>query len=107
MYKGDYEAGIRELETAVALNPSSATSLALLGRPLPFVGRPVQALAAIQKAMRLNPFPPDWYLGSLGRAHLGLGQYEEAVAAYREYARWLPDLIFCRLGLRLRVDGAH
>ncbi len=59
-YKGDSEAGIRELELAAELNPNNTTTHALLALYLPYVGRAQEASEHIQKAWRLSPFPPDW-----------------------------------------------
>jgi adenylate cyclase len=35
----------------------------------------------LEKAMRLNPFYPDWYLWYLADAYDALGRYEDVVAA--------------------------
>ena len=113
MYKRDYEAGIRELETAATLNPNSAKTQALLAQYLPNVGRSTEAVEAIKRAWRLNPFPDDWYLDAAGSAYHGVGQYEKAAAAWRECARRLPDYIWCPLELTFlymktgREEGAR
>ena len=36
-----------------------------------------ERLELLQRAMRLNPFYPDWYLWYLGEAYFDLGDYEE------------------------------
>ncbi len=96
---GDHKAGIRELETATELNPNSAKNHALLALWLPNVGRSQEALDHIRKAWRLNPYPEDWYFDSLGVAYYGAGRYEEAMAAWRECTRRMPDYIGCPLQL--------
>lgn len=98
-YKGDYEAGIRELELAAKLSPNVATTHALLALFLPYVGRSQEALEHIQKAWRLSPFPEDWYFDALGRTYHGAGRYDEAIAAWNECIRRLPDYIWCRVEL--------
>jgi len=45
----------------------------------------------IQKAMRLSPFYPDYYLGILGQSYRLLGRFEEAIAADKERLARNPE----------------
>jgi hypothetical protein len=38
------------------------------------------------KAIHLNPFPPNWYFFSLGNAFLLLGEYNQAAEAYKKHS---------------------
>ena len=38
----------------------------------------------IEKAMRLSPFYPDYYLGIIGQSYRLLGRFEEAIVADNE-----------------------
>jgi hypothetical protein len=47
-------------------------------------GRPADALADIQKALRLNPHPTGWYYWFLGQAQYLDRQYDLAVLTLRQ-----------------------
>ncbi|NIW10812.1 MAG: tetratricopeptide repeat protein, partial [Gammaproteobacteria bacterium] len=65
-----------EAEKAVALDPNSADEHARLGNVFNYAGRLEEAISAIDKAIRLNPFPPSWYFHCLGMAYREAGKYE-------------------------------
>ena len=45
-------------------------------------GKPAEAAALLEKAIRLTPtYYPAWWLSTLGRAHRLAGHYDEAIAA--------------------------
>jgi TolB-like protein/DNA-binding winged helix-turn-helix (wHTH) protein/Flp pilus assembly protein TadD len=74
--------------TAIAINPNFAPGYAQLGATELALHRPEAAIRAIQRAMRLSPRDPSLgpWCAMLGRAELGLGNYQEA-------ARWLVRAI--------------
>ena len=57
---------VEECERAVSLNPNSADNIVNLAMVLRSVGRVEEALALLNKAVRLNPMPPDFYLHEFG-----------------------------------------
>jgi tetratricopeptide (TPR) repeat protein len=69
---------------AVTLSPNSADILALFAVTLKSVGRVDEALMMIEKAIRLNPMPPEWYLHELGTYYRLLGRYDEAIAILKK-----------------------
>ena len=48
-----------------------------------YAGRTEEAIALIEKAMRLNPRYPLGYLVNLGAAYRTAGRYEEAIAIFK------------------------
>ena len=53
-------------------------------------GKPAQALEEIQKAINLNPLPPDTYLNTLGYTYYLLDRPEEAIPVLEDvYQRQL------------------
>jgi adenylate cyclase len=100
-YKGDFDKGIRELETAIASDPNCAKAYAFLAGWLPYVGRSAEAMAALQKAWRINPYPDDWYLWGAAWAYWGTGHCEKAITIWEECARRLPDHIWSRTDLTI------
>jgi tetratricopeptide (TPR) repeat protein len=47
-------------------------------------GEPGRAIDLLARAMRLNPYHPDWYLWHLGDAYFDLGDYEQTVLTLRK-----------------------
>ena len=76
-----HDKGIAEAEQGVALDPNFAEAYNRLGLVLRFAGRPEEAVPAIKKAIRLNPFPPGVYFYNLATAYAYVGQCEEAITA--------------------------
>ena len=87
------------MEKALALNPNAADLVANMGFPLISVGRPEEAVGWVKKAMRLNPYYPDWYPGALGFAYYQARQYEEAIAPLKEAVGRNPKALWMRLPL--------
>ena len=83
LMKGEHERALAEYERAFTLNPNDADLMADMGYVLTYVGRADEGLSLVEKAMRRNPFYPDWYLNVLGMALYTVHQYEEAVAALK------------------------
>ena len=88
-------------QQAIALSPNGAEVHALLAVTLNFAGRPEDGLTMIEKAMRLSPVYPSWYLHVLGMSHYLVGRYEEALAAFTHSRDRYPDVWFPYVGLVL------
>jgi adenylate cyclase len=78
-----YEKAISVMESAIAMNPNNDFFKAFLGQVLVYAGKPQDGIIAIQKAMRLNPFYPTWYLYHLAVAYELTSRYEDAIEAYK------------------------
>jgi len=51
---------------------------------LTFAGRPAEAIKVVEKAIRLNPQHPPYYLWTLGRTYFLTGRHEQAIEVYKE-----------------------
>ncbi len=72
---------IAAFERATELNRSFASAHATLGHALTLAGRPEEAIASLETAMRLSPHDPRlqlWFIRT-GLAHFGAERYEDAV----------------------------
>ena len=78
---GDNIMALDCFDRALALNPNNSDALANCAWPLMFEGRTDEALARLERAMRLNPFHPDWYLWGLGMAQYLRGNCRDACDA--------------------------
>ena len=99
LFQRQFDRAIKEGERAVALNPNGADHRVWLAMILTSAGRPEEAVELVNKAIRLNPFPPNWYFLSLGNAFFTMGRYEEAVGAYKRTFERSPDFLLTKIGL--------
>jgi adenylate cyclase len=88
-----------ESEKSIALDPNSADAHAWYAYALIYAGEPLKAISLFETAMRLNPFPPSWYFGTLGTAYRLLGHNEDAIKAYKRALYKEPTNLFVHLGL--------
>src|SRR5262249_10939452 len=75
-----HDQAIVEGERAITLDPNYADGYAWLGNIFNFAGRPEEAIEVVQRAMRLNPHDPFFYLFNLGLAYRLIERHEEAIA---------------------------
>jgi TolB-like protein len=68
-----------EMSTALGINPNHADAMALHSELLVNAGRTAEAVEIMQKAMRLNPYPPFWYRWVFGFDLYADGRYEDVV----------------------------
>jgi adenylate cyclase len=83
LYKRQHEEAIAEARKAVTLAPGFAFAYTWLGTALMYAGRSHEAINSLEKATRLNPFPPAYWMRDLGEAYRMAGRYTEAVAAFK------------------------
>ncbi len=95
----DYEKGIAKAERAVTLEPNSVDAYIQLGGNLRWVGRCVEAIPILQKAMRLSPIPPYLCLQILAHCYYLTGQYEESIALQRKILQKEPNQLPTQVGL--------
>lgn len=100
------------IDQAIALNPNSADNRAIRALALNYLGRPEEALAEIQNAIRHNPHHPYYYLSAAGRALFMLERYDEAlpylerlVHATRHIPVWGALLAACYVALGRKEEG--
>ncbi|MBW2409150.1 MAG: tetratricopeptide repeat protein [Deltaproteobacteria bacterium] len=85
-----YEKAIEAGERAIELDPNGAEVHALLSQSLYYAGRTDEALGYINKAFRLNPFPPGWYFKDRGTCYSMKGQYQDALKEFKEALQRAP-----------------
>ncbi len=76
--KRRYDEAISEGQRAVTLAPNSSFGYFWLARILNFSDRPMEALVAAEKGVRLNPRHPEFCLIQVAGAYLLMGRFEEA-----------------------------
>jgi adenylate cyclase len=79
LYKKRHDESLAAYARAIELNPNDADTLARMAYAVTCSGDPRHAIDLLARAMRLNPYHPDWYLWHLGDAYFDLGDYEQTV----------------------------
>ena len=95
-WKRQHDLAIASGERAVQVAPGCADAYFYLGRALNFACRDKEAVTQLEKAIRMNPFPPSPYFMHLGMAHLSLRQYEQAVSILKKALALNPKNISAR-----------
>jgi TolB-like protein/Tfp pilus assembly protein PilF len=96
---GLLDKALAEGKRAIELSPNGAEANAFHCLTLLALGRNEEALAAINKAMRLNPISPKWYFVLQGDAHRNMGRYVEALASYKKALHIDPNAQHALVGL--------
>jgi len=73
-------------ERSVALNPNDALAAIARATVLRSLGRLEEGVEWGRKAMRLNPYHPNWYWNTFARVLHAAGHYAEALDAYSRIA---------------------
>ena len=94
-----WDKAAEECELAVSLSPNSADNIVFLAMVFRSVGRVEEALAWLNKAVRLNPMPPNYYYHEFGSCYRLMGRHDEAIATLKRVLDRNPDFLNSRLNL--------
>jgi adenylate cyclase len=81
-FNREYDEADVHLQKAIAMNPNDADVIAKMGYILPILGRSEEAIELAERAVRLNPYHPDWYRTFHGFACFSAQRYTEAIDAF-------------------------
>jgi len=86
---GDFDTAREMVDGAVALNPNAAFAWGQRGWTYQLAGQPEEAIRSFERAIRLSPFDPLLFstFAGMGIALIGLGRFDEAVAAAKKALR--------------------
>ena len=96
-WSGRYDEGIAEAERGVELDPNSGQANYNLTLVLRWAGKSKEAIPVIQKALRLEPIPPDNYVQQLALVYLQTGDCKEAIATCDKGLKRQPDHLISRI----------
>lgn len=99
-FTDEFDESLVAAQRAVELAPGDADNLLFLSRAQLVIGQYEAALANVQRAMALNPYPSPIYLTQRARALYALDRFDEASHAAREAKLAAP------LGRVISVFGA-
>lgn len=112
VYKRQFSRAEVQFEKALSLNPNDADTLSIRAFFAESLGDAEEALMWMGKALRLNPFAPDWYIWHCARAYYLARRYEDALASVNEMASppyeilGLAAACHARLGQKAAADEA-
>jgi len=73
---------------------------------LNYAGRPQEALAALEKALRLNPRPPGSYLEILGEIRFVQNKYDESASTFQRVLDINPNYTRARMWIAAALAHA-
>jgi adenylate cyclase len=80
LYKKRHAESLADYVRALTLNPNDADIVAEYADALVYTGEAEKSLVLMEKAMRLNPYYPDWYLWYLADAYITMGRHTDVIA---------------------------
>jgi TolB-like protein len=89
---GDFDIAREMVDRGVALNPNSFRACEQRGFTYVIAGQPEEAIRSFERVIRLSPFDPLLFSAFTGMsaAFVGLGHFDEAVAAAKKAVRQNP-----------------
>ena len=95
----EHAEAIDAAKKTLAVSTNQANAIVLASWVLALTGQAEEAVPLINRAIRRNPFTPDWYYGALGDALLFANRVDEALPAQRKCAEPNSGFLWCQLGL--------
>ncbi len=104
----DFPAAIRAFRNVVGSYPLETEAYVSLARLLNQESRPAEAVDTVERGLAVDPESPT-LANVLGRAYVGLGRRDDAIAAYRRYVALEPDEpnAYDSLGLGMQWFGMY
>jgi adenylate cyclase len=96
-----YEKAIASGKRSVELDPNNAFAICLYGSPLADSERFDEAIVYLNRANRLNPFPPYYYYLHLGRCYGRKEQHADALKEFKKALQRSPNAGYVHLVLAI------
>ncbi len=96
---GHLDDALAGAQTAVSLGPNSDACLGVQATVLARAERPIAALRALDRALRLNPRHPELYWMLAGFVHERAGRPDRAIELFERIREANPDMVPPRLAL--------
>jgi tetratricopeptide (TPR) repeat protein len=111
LYSRHHEEALAEYAQASSLNPNDSDIIAEFADALGYTGQPERGTELMEKARRLNPHYPDWYLWYLGDIYDTLGRSEDVIATVQRMhdpseGRRLLAANYAHLGMMKEAEAA-
>lgn len=87
-----HDLALQNYEKAYLMNPNDADIIVDYGWCLAWAGRPDEGLPLVEKAMRLNPYHPQWYWTVVWLAHFVAERYQNAISSLEKITDPYPSV---------------
>jgi adenylate cyclase len=101
LLRKQFDEAIEYGEKSILLGPNYANIHAFFAQVKFSVGMWEDCIALINKAMRLHPIYPPWYLYFLGVSYARVGRFDEAIATLKDNINREPDTWIGYVGLSI------
>ena len=112
LMRKEHDLAVANIRKASEMAPNAADILGYKALCLNYAGTPTEALANIQKAMRLNPHYPSWYDQQLGLSYHLIGDDVKAIESFKKMRERTPNsylprgmLVICYMNLKRETDA--
>ena len=101
-------------EKSISLGPNFADLHAFYAQVKFSIGMWEDCITLINKAMRLHPIYPPWYLYFLGASQARIGKFDEAIATLKDFMKREPDtwhgyvgliILYVKLGMEQKANN--
>ncbi len=99
LFRRQYDEAVAVARRWIEIEPGNADTYANLAGALIVRGEPEQVISLVDKAMRLNPFYPFYYVLYKGLAYQAMERYEEALDAIKRSVAHNPDALHPQIHL--------
>jgi adenylate cyclase len=99
LFRRQYDEAVTVARRWIEIEPGNADAYANLAGALIVRGEPEQVISLIDKAMRLNPFYPFYYVLYKGLAYKAMDRYEEALDAIKRSVAQNPNALHPQIHL--------
>jgi adenylate cyclase len=83
LLRRSFDLALQHMRRAIEINATNQWNTADMGLVLSYVGRAEEAIAWFKRAKEIDPFfDPPWYCCELGRTHMMLRRYDQALAEF-------------------------
>jgi len=83
VHRRSYELALQHMRRAVEINPNNQWNQADMAAVMVYTGQAEEALTWMARARQIDPyFDPPWYWRQAAGAHMILGRYRDALAAF-------------------------
>jgi TolB-like protein/tetratricopeptide (TPR) repeat protein len=83
LLRRSFDLALQHMRRAIEINATNQWNTADMGRTLSYIGRAEEAIAWFKRAREIDPyFDPGWYWLGLGRTHMILRRYDQALEEF-------------------------
>lgn len=104
MFRREFQPASTHFDIAAKLNPSDADALMVGALGHSYIGKSASGIELVNRAIRLNPYPPEWYRLLLMTIYFLAGRYEDSFEASHILPDMHPDMAAWKAAVCARLD---